>query len=98
VFDTPAAEQSGAAAAVGAAMVAAAMPPSRQPAVMPATRRRAVVPLNFMINYFLLNCDFVADSPTLKSKVAAGKGLQTRRLTGLTPRREALQLNGVRSA
>ncbi len=62
VLDTPSAVQSGAAAALGAAMVAAATPPSSAPAATPAMRRRAVIPLNFMIIYFL-NCDSVADFP-----------------------------------
>ena len=42
VLDTPPAVQSGAAAAVGAAMVAAARPPSRQPAATPAMPRRGM--------------------------------------------------------
>jgi hypothetical protein len=40
---------SGAAEAVGAAMVAAASPPSSTPAQMPTTLPRAIVLLNFMI-------------------------------------------------
>ena len=46
---TPPGLQSGAAAAVGAAMMPMVSPPRRQPALMPAARRRAGILLNFMI-------------------------------------------------